>query len=92
LVAYLTECGQANKADCTQCIESILEVSQTSIASGKSEGFFRKCLQLFLFILKITRIKKKKLWGWRDGSAVKSTDCSSKGPEFKFQQPHGDPK
>jgi hypothetical protein len=27
--------------------------------------------------------------GWRDGSAAKSTDCSSEGPEFKFQQPHG---
>jgi hypothetical protein len=29
--------------------------------------------------------------GWRDGSAVKSTDCSqpSNGPEFKSQQPHG---
>jgi hypothetical protein len=27
--------------------------------------------------------------GWRDGSADKSTDCSSKGPEFKSQQPHG---
>jgi hypothetical protein len=27
--------------------------------------------------------------GWRDGSVVKSTDCSSKVPEFKFQQPHG---
>jgi hypothetical protein len=27
--------------------------------------------------------------GWRDGSAVKSTDCSSRGPEFNFQQPHG---
>ena len=27
--------------------------------------------------------------GWRDGSAVKSTNCSSKGPEFKSQQPHG---
>jgi hypothetical protein len=26
---------------------------------------------------------------WRDGSAGKSTDCSSDGPEFKFQQPHG---
>ena len=26
---------------------------------------------------------------WRDGSAVKSTDCSSQGPEFKCQQPHG---
>jgi hypothetical protein len=28
-------------------------------------------------------------WGWRDGSSVKSTDCSSEGPEFKSQQPHG---
>jgi hypothetical protein len=27
--------------------------------------------------------------GWRDGSTVKSTDCSSEGPEFKSQQPHG---
>jgi hypothetical protein len=26
--------------------------------------------------------------GWRDGSACKSTDCSSEGPEFKSQQPH----
>ena len=25
--------------------------------------------------------------GWREGSAVKSTDCSSEGPEFKFQIP-----
>ena len=27
--------------------------------------------------------------GWRDGSVVKSTDCSSEGQEFKSQQPHG---
>jgi hypothetical protein len=27
--------------------------------------------------------------GWRDGSAVKNTDCSSEGPEFESQQPHG---
>jgi hypothetical protein len=27
--------------------------------------------------------------GWRDGSAVKSTDCSFRGPEFNSQQPHG---
>jgi hypothetical protein len=27
--------------------------------------------------------------GWRDGSARRSTDCSSKGPELKSQQPHG---
>jgi hypothetical protein len=26
---------------------------------------------------------------WRDGSEVKSTDCSSRGPEFNSQQPHG---
>jgi hypothetical protein len=29
------------------------------------------------------------IWGLRVGSAVKSTDCSSRGPEFKSQQPHG---
>jgi hypothetical protein len=34
-------------------------------------------------------LKLRYLGGWRDGSAVKSTDCSSKGPEFKSQQPHG---
>ena len=26
---------------------------------------------------------------WRDGSVIKSTDCSSRGPEFNSQQPHG---
>jgi hypothetical protein len=30
-----------------------------------------------------------KILGWRDGSAVKNTDRSSEGPEFKSQQPHG---
>jgi hypothetical protein len=29
------------------------------------------------------------IYGWRDGSAVKSTDCSSSVPEFNYQQPHG---
>jgi hypothetical protein len=33
--------------------------------------------------------KKIREGGWRDGSEGKSTDCSSKGPVFKFQQPHG---
>jgi hypothetical protein len=33
--------------------------------------------------------KPKKKRGWRGGSEVKSTDCSSKGPEFNSQQPHG---
>jgi hypothetical protein len=34
-------------------------------------------------------MKLEKKLGWRDGSAVKRTDCSSEGPEFKSQQPHG---
>jgi hypothetical protein len=38
---------------------------------------------------KISGIQKRKLWDWRDGSAVKSTDCSSEGLQFKSQQAHG---
>jgi hypothetical protein len=33
--------------------------------------------------------KKVKQESWRDGSTVRSTDCSSEDPEFKSQQPHG---
>jgi hypothetical protein len=32
---------------------------------------------------------KDRAQSWRDGSEVKSTDCSHKGPEFNSQQPHG---
>jgi hypothetical protein len=31
---------------------------------------------------------RRKVQGWRDGSVVKSTECSSEGPEFNSQQPH----
>jgi hypothetical protein len=31
------------------------------------------------------RVERK---GWRDGSVVKSTDCSSRGPECKSRRPH----
>ena len=34
-------------------------------------------------------IKNKAHWGWRDGSTVKSTVCSSRGPEFNSLQSHG---
>ena len=33
--------------------------------------------------------QEKENRGWGDGSAVKTTDCSSEGPEFNSQQPHG---
>jgi hypothetical protein len=42
------------------------------------------CLYTYIFLF-----QKCLFVGWRDGSAGKSTDCSSKGPEFKSQQPHG---
>jgi hypothetical protein len=32
---------------------------------------------------------RNKQQGWRGDSAVKSTGCSSRGPEFNSQQPHG---
>jgi hypothetical protein len=35
------------------------------------------------------RQQEKMREGWRDGSAIKSTNCSSRGPEFNSQQPHG---
>jgi len=40
-----------------------------------------------LFI--VTEVSRSFIGGWRDGSEVKSTDCSSRGPEFNSQQPHG---
>ena len=32
---------------------------------------------------------RKGVPGWSDGSVVKSSDCSSRGPEFNTQQPYG---
>jgi hypothetical protein len=52
-------------------------------SSGVSEEIdsVLECIRISLF--------KKLISGWRDGSMVKSIDCSSRGPEFNFQQPHG---
>jgi hypothetical protein len=38
---------------------------------------------------KLRIIKKKKIWAGEMAQWVRATDCSSKGPEFKSQQPHG---
>ena len=55
-----------------------------------SFSFWSQCTQHCPIHEKKERKKKKIQWpGWRDGSVVKSTDCSSKGPEFNSQQPHG---
>jgi hypothetical protein len=38
---------------------------------------------------KILHLKVLKMGGWRDGSVVKSTGCSSRGPRFNSQHLHG---
>jgi hypothetical protein len=35
--------------------------------------------------------RQKSAWGWRNGSVVKSTECSSRGPRFDSQNPHNCP-
>jgi hypothetical protein len=54
------------------------------LAKSSQSGSYRLSEKLFCFCL-----KEQVVGGWRDGSGVKSKDCSSKGPEFKSQQPHG---
>jgi hypothetical protein len=38
---------------------------------------------------KIRLLKIKLSGAEKNGSAIKSTSCSSRGPEFNSQQPHG---
>ena len=49
----------------------VFEVVERSVEVQKSESQTSLCLKM----------------GWWDGSASESTDCTSKGPEFKSQQP-----
>ena len=52
--------------------------------------FIGKWMELENVILnKVTQSLKNTHGGWRDGSVVKNIDCSSTGPEFNSQQPHG---
>jgi hypothetical protein len=54
-----------------------------------SQGYTEKpCLEKQKNQPKSLNLKHKML-NWRDGSVVKSTDSSIRGPEFNFQQPHG---
>jgi hypothetical protein len=53
-----------------------------------TRGASRKVNVSYLVLKGIRGLRRPDL-GWRDGSAVKSTDCFSEGPEFKSQQPHG---
>jgi hypothetical protein len=40
-------------------------------------------------VIKLSQNSFCKNWGCRAGEMVKSIGCSSRGPEFNSQQPHG---
>ena len=44
------------------------------------------------FPVNAVKLSRKPFQGCRDGSVVMSTACSSRGPEFNSQQPHGGPQ
>jgi hypothetical protein len=54
------------------------------------------CLYVYLYtyrykcvpVVLVGAIRGHQIRGWRDGSAVKSTDCSSRVPKFNSQPPH----
>jgi hypothetical protein len=78
-------------------------ISASSVVTTASHtAIFQLCLPLhcllllplsWLYIAILASQLRSKLEigkeGWRGGSSGKSTDCSSRGPEFKSQQPHG---
>ena len=59
------------------CVQWVIQKSSGRKMSPKLKLRFRK-----------GRLRKMNM-GWRDGSVVKSTDWSSRGPEFNSLQPHG---
>jgi hypothetical protein len=52
-------------------------IIQRNPVSGKTKTKQNKTKQEYLGL------------GWGDSSVVKNTNCSSRGPEFNSQQPHG---
>jgi hypothetical protein len=54
-----------------------------------SMGALPVCMSVCNICAWCLRKTEKGVGGWKDGLVVESTDCSSRGPEFKSQQPHG---
>jgi hypothetical protein len=78
------EVGEAGSQGWFRQAESSRQEGRISFHSFSCKSsVFGKC-----HVENLMRSLKHSSRGWRDGSAVKNTDCSSKGPEFKSQQPH----
>ena len=66
--------------------------SHLSCLTYADELFSKAGFGFLLFIFSFSSLdlfKMEHLRGWRDSSEVKSTGCSSTGPEFNPQQLHG---
>jgi hypothetical protein len=63
-------------------------VSEDSYLHVTNKINLKKNLVSMVRYLSFRGKKRKPNQGWRDGS-VKSTGCSSRGPEFNSQHPHG---
>ena len=59
------------------------------ISTPQRESEMQNDHDLFLDNTLLTYDMRIVALGWRDGSTVKSSDCSSRGSEFNSQQPHG---
>jgi hypothetical protein len=58
-------------------------VTGDPISKHRTPGDLHLCLfNLLGNFFKSTSLLKIVNWGWRDGSVVKSTDFSTRGPEF----------
>ena len=75
-------CLQVKTIKCPRKIERPSCLSSFSQAKHPDRHFNLMVLPWNCYLRKVAL-------GWRDGSEVKSTDCSSRGPEFNSQQLHG---
>jgi hypothetical protein len=73
-----------------------VRVCNPSTGEARTGGPVQSQLKLYREIVPQKKRKKNTIHlkiiiirGWRDGSVVKSSDCSFRGPEFNSQQPHG---
>ena len=63
--------------------KSCYSVSSHTVEGCKSNLFF-----IFIFDIVISQLKRAN-WAGEMAQWVRAPDCSSEGPEFKSQQPHG---
>ena len=72
----------ASTNDTLKLMDNIVSIS----VSLKQSGLFSPCQNLSSFFFSLRNRNSR---GWRDGSVLKSIDCSSRGPEFNSPQSHG---